>query len=265
MNKKGITNTELAVIIIACVVLILFIILTVGMSKSLKGQTTEELCRNSMILNSKLKDKTAAVLETGIECPAPHYDIKVNTEEEASRDIIEQLRSCWYKTLGRESGMSDAFAIWNVKNYCMVCSSFDLEKTRGMDKALETSKIVKELNEIDPKTKRTYLDYLDTDWHSNDNSHFFVKASKDGSDVKLEKLEELKLSDKERENYLVVFLSYSDMGFFNSLDLESTEWDLDYVESGVAIHDVTSHTFVIPEDNIYNLQCEYLFWEPEDE
>jgi len=74
MNKKGLTQTELAVIVIAMVVFILFLAIGTGFAKNLKEDALNEVCRDSVLLNSRLKDVSANIVGTGIECPAPHLN-----------------------------------------------------------------------------------------------------------------------------------------------------------------------------------------------
>lgn len=277
MNKKAIHMTEIAVIIIAAVVLMLLIYLATKISWGLKNEANDEICRESMIIHSKLSKNTEGLFETNLECPANHYEFKDKRLEEINYKIAQELKKCWYKTLGKENRLW--FNDWSSGNYdwTFVCSSFEIYGEDQVKEDINTLDLSLYLNELDPKTKRPYIDFLDTDWKANNNKQFFGTAIDKGSDdVEMVPLDKIKLSTKEEKNtYLVLFIMYSKNGFWvNSIDLNSGYYDItntiikqydfgiDWLDSDESI---SFHTIIIPQEDLLKFKINNLFWQRENE
>lgn len=266
--KKGeLEQTELVLIIFASVCAIALITIMIGFMNDISKKSQEEVCTQSIILHTKVSQATANIKDTGLNCPAPHYVIHVANEDEAYINIANQLKTCWSKTLGKQNRLSLGATVlgvtteWTQRDVILVCSSFEV------DKDIDITKAAAFLSKKDPQTKRPWTDFLDTTWYSNDNSHFFVDSKFEAGNfdgtIKFEPLTDIKASTKDTKiKYLVVFMSYSNKGVFNSQDLESSYWDIQFEPIGDG-YDWAMHTFVIPEDDVYNLMPDYFYWDKE--
>jgi hypothetical protein len=264
MNKKGLSETEWAILILAAVILIALLSIIPNFSKSANRKIDEDVCTQSIAFHSGIKDFSEGFAETGINCPVVSEEIDAQSYEEVYDTIAQDLKRCWSKTLGRKNRLWKSDWLSFDDDICIVCSSFSVKKNKYITENINTLEIADHLNRNDPQSKLPYTQILDTDWYGNYNRQYFVDAKYgDGSDdVEVGPLETIRLSDKEDEyDYLTVFLAFSDKGWFgNAIDFESGTWDVQYtkIEGDT---DVTFHTFVIPELDVYNLRCEYIFWQ----
>jgi hypothetical protein len=288
MNKKGLTQTELAVIIIASVSFILLLTIIIPMITSMKAKGALEVCRESISLHNRLAGNTLNTVDTGIECPATHYTIKESRKDAIFSNIANQLTDCWYKSLGRNNNLYQSGILpTSDKDYCIVCSSFQIEEAGRIKGSINAQEFAQYLYKLDPKSKRPYVESLSTDWYSNDNSQYFVDVSKDSGNIYINPLNSIDVSSKDKKiRYLVTYVAYSDGGWFNSQDLVPKDWDIQYtpketsstiktvatVAGGIAGNiasrltdrGVSYHVLVTPENKVKNLNC-YLFWDKENE
>ncbi len=272
IGKKGITYTVIAVMIIALVVFILMLSVIVPITTDISSKANDEICRESVIINSKVASVTGGFKDIALECPATHTEIKERRQEKVNYRIVNELKSCWYKMYGKGNKVGEA--VWDAKddNYCVVCSEFSIQDNGEIEDKVMVSDILPVFNDFDPKTKRPYHDFFDVTWYSNDNSHFFVDPEFEGGafdgTVHVGPLSEIETE----KDHLVVYLKYSDRGLYNSVDFGNGQWDITY-ENEKSLGEwgreggntATYNVFVVPEEDVYKLKCEYLFWQVEDD
>lgn len=159
--KRGEITTQQIVIIIVLIasfsVLLLFLFRT-----DFKEITSEQLCRNSVILSSKsradsLECQTQYLcLSSGEICEnlKSAEIVKVN-EQERVENVAELMKSCWYQYGDGEYDFLSGYTSVSSKQ-CGICSEFILSEVTGFKEGLESYLNSKEV----PGTKATYAQHL---------------------------------------------------------------------------------------------------------
>lgn len=101
-----------------------------------KGKETvdDNVCRNSILLNSKIAGKTLGQFQPQINCPAPSVQITSSeknedlAKKEVAGKIAKEMYSCWYKVGEGEAEPFNGFSVWNNKLICIVCSGFTIDR-----------------------------------------------------------------------------------------------------------------------------------------
>ncbi|MBI4141226.1 hypothetical protein HY485_05310 [Candidatus Woesearchaeota archaeon] len=168
-NTKGITEATLALLIIALITMGFLGVFVYNYGERQTCTQKIELCRTSMtILNAFRRISFQAFMsEPKIDCPicVPGSSDKITTEkpEESMHEIAEHLRSCWYKTLGKNNHLAENtfLGFYFRQKLCMVCSEFvtnqDIKPQKFMT-YLQTTKI-----KTGAGAGKTYAEYLHTD------------------------------------------------------------------------------------------------------
>lgn len=185
--KKAFAITELMIMLLVIAGGIGLLFLTKEGAQKAGCMTDVELCRESYVFFSKLKEKLP--VGSKIDCPAisppncKEKELKVEgTPEEKKQKtmfiIAENLRWCWHKTLGIENKMGEDWAkVFGVYardvDLCLPCSEFiptvDISAA-DWDKYLQTQKI--------HGTEQTYAQFVnppDTVWNKDFWHHGFEK------------------------------------------------------------------------------------------
>lgn len=168
--KKAIAVTQLVIILLAIgagVGLLFFS--KKGVEKA--GCRAEvETCRTSFQVFKRIKEEIA--IEPRVDCIAvsppncEEKELKTEDKTQTMHIIAENLRWCWYKTLGLKNTMGDAFGYHlyllgiitadDDVDFCLVCSEF----TPNVDISVEEWNAFLDNRKI-PNTQQTYEDYLD--------------------------------------------------------------------------------------------------------
>lgn len=161
MNKKAITQQELVLLIF---VIAVAAVLAGGVYiyiKQMKAGAGIEGCRESILFQQEVAEETKETIKPKIACPAPSIDVKSKEKNEELRLIADQLKDCWYKSLGKANKMgyrwSFLYPDWDV---CLVCSEFALNQD------IAPSELIDFLDIAKPKgSELTYREFLeDASW-----------------------------------------------------------------------------------------------------
>lgn len=165
MTRRALAEATLVLLIIALISSGVIGLFVYNYSKAQDCAGKVELCRTSFFILSSSKKTlglaSKVLQDFKIDCPicvpGSSDEIKVNTPNEAMREIAEHLKYCWYKTLGDEikSGVSTVA----INNFCLVCSEFNVNKDISNQDLLNYLKTTK-INSGVGKGK-IYADYFD--------------------------------------------------------------------------------------------------------
>lgn len=184
MNKKGLAEGALAVIILALVTMGVLGLFVYQYSQRQSCVQKVELCKTSLMIIEGFKKTTghsAVPVEPIIDCPIcvpeSSEEIKGKTKEQTMREIADHLRYCWYKTNGRNNKIGTDLGKFAYLpkvgveivepdlRVCLVCSEFTAEQTISAQELsiyLRATKIVN-----GPGKGLTYSNYLDMSWDVN--------------------------------------------------------------------------------------------------
>jgi len=161
MNKKALTQEELVLLIF---ILAVMLVLAAGVYiyvKQIRTSTGIEGCRESILFQQNVATATKDVIgKTKISCPSSSVEITTSNKNGTLKQIADQLKDCWYKTLGSKNNMG-LNTFWGVdflskdSAVCSVCSEFTLAQD------IAPAELVNFLNTAYPaNSKLVYKDYL---------------------------------------------------------------------------------------------------------
>ncbi|MFA5141460.1 MAG: hypothetical protein WC471_00635 [Candidatus Woesearchaeota archaeon] len=153
MNKKALSLpiTYIMVLIICLVTLIVLIMFQSSIINLIKSTTTDNACKASVYLQSKLQLEGKNFIETGnLECPT--RVIELTKEAQIKPTIANELYSCW-DNFGQ--GKWEIFKA-DSQTYCVICSNIQFKglegRLPGIIKYLANTKI--------PGESQTYFEGL---------------------------------------------------------------------------------------------------------
>ena len=268
MKKRGQAPTILVITIIALMVGGVLMFLVKEMGEKAEEKFPIEACKNSMIAAQYIKGLTWGIASSTVKCSYTPLEIKKVSKTAAKKKIADELKNCWYKslgTLGRE--------VWDDLgldfSFCMVCGKF---KLIGDDLAMSTEEMGAYLDNAMPGEEKTYSDYLDTDWALEDytdktHPQYFLGIRKKPSGLELLELDKLEPG----KDYYVMYTYYpiAALTYLFGAGLPSEAYaDIAYLTGPTLTRrgytmgkDVTHHhTFVMPAEDVGNLpRCELFY------
>lgn len=243
MNKKAEEPASaLSTIITVLAVSLILILATIALVKWIYGETPIEVCRLSVLANSKvheINEKTGSKgaeavgeqlmgislsKDIPLECPASNIELSGDLKTQEYQ-IAEELRSCWYKMgMGNLEVFGTEYLI-SQGNYCLVCSEF-------------ASK-----DEIQPLI---FLDYLKTT-NAGNTGKTYSQYLAIGKEEKL-----AATGIKPNTDYLIVYLRSSKSYAGTAIT--------DYFYPGTGIENQSM--IVVPKPELANSKlCDKLYWE----
>ncbi|MFA5141461.1 MAG: hypothetical protein WC471_00640 [Candidatus Woesearchaeota archaeon] len=252
MDKRGLDNTIIFEVILAIVVAIVLIIFAVELVTMSKSESIIDSCRLSILANSKLHEslensatKIAYTKDITVRCPAPTTQIKGESLPEQYRQVAEDMRSCWYK-MGE--GKLKVFGTDYVqgtldtkqKGICLICSEFSTQDILDTDKLgtfIETKNF--------SNSGETYLQYLN--------------SAKSYNNVGLQFFREY-----DNENFVLAPSIKKDSGYFIVFVRAPVSYFKKYLSQLVLSEGITeSQTIMVmpKEDLAKSGSCEKLFWQ----
>lgn len=250
-GKRAITYMTVGLIMV--LVLAIVLLSTVDLWASvLTGGVNVEACRRSIATSTAAKEYTAGFIHPGYDCPVKPDGLDEKDSAKILHKIArEHLKSCWYKTGGRDSQIGIkriGEGSWGFdENTCFVCSEFTVNQE------IDTQYLANYLKNNMPGTDVPYIDYLSTDWHSEDNSHYFVHAPSIGA---LEKLETLKAFSEQSQvldnEYFVVY----------AFTVKEPKYEVPKgwtFTPSPGTSDQYRHLFILPKEDWSNLKCKKIY------
>jgi hypothetical protein len=191
-SKKAIGKGEILVILILSMAI--FIVLgasTYNWLQAAEKGTDIEICRDSVLINSKVGEKTLGQFQTALQCPASFVEMKSSerNKEIAKKDVISKIvkgmNDCWHKMGEGEAALFYNVAFLDRQLYCLVCSEFTIDRNipiKDIEEYIKTQKT---------KTGEYYKDYFDTwygDYGDEDETywlkdHFFIHGNLEDSGI----------------------------------------------------------------------------------
>lgn len=167
-RRAQITGTTAEIIIIGLAVIILF--MSVGRwSESIQTEGEIKSCQLTIATFTTATKATLETLKPKIRCPAPHLDFTGDLEAD-KRQVAELVRTCWAKTNRRDNGIArteegrvrEILGFEAKESFCILCSSFTLDKTILVDdlKEFMASQTMIQAPSL------TYKEFLDTSWQA---------------------------------------------------------------------------------------------------
>ncbi|MEE9525085.1 MAG: hypothetical protein V3V78_00580 [Candidatus Woesearchaeota archaeon] len=242
MNKKAQVET-LVVVLVAIALSIVVGSMGHNFLSQSRGKAEVEICRLSM---EKVKSiEKSKVLHAKFNCPAPSNTYQFDHENKYYDAISQNLKDCWYKTLGHESPYGDlSFTV--DKETCFVCSEFVLDKEISVSETLDYMQLTKTFN------------FLDTSWKAPNNQQYFIGARKQDDKRRAYPLSVL----EKDQNYVTLFVySNKEWSPWDIPLVRPVGWELQKYGGKELYH----HTFVIPADEINNLGCEMYYYQKIEE
>ncbi len=251
-NKKAMTMKMIVMLIIALLAGLILMITAAQIAFKSREKADTEICRFSVVLNSKIRDGTYSVVEnTPIECIATEYEAEDDFNIFQDMNMIaEQLDNCWYKTgagelevFGREGG--------GEQNHCLVCSEFFTKN----DIKLDELKVAIETRNSNWYKKKKLNEYL-----SFREKPFELKLVDENGDIKSETIK-----GSDHNNYLVMYRRQQLTRFDEWLNIAKNKgksfFDFETEEGDQRV-------FIVNEDGLSRLKekdfkCNQLLWQKE--
>lgn len=154
-GKKGGIEETIKDSGLSLAVIVILLVMAGAFGSWVYARTSEKKCEFSTWANDKTSD--IPFVSFGLDCPAPHQDIKTKNNEKIYATIATQLKTCWQKMGAGRKVILDSKVVGTKRN-CAVCSSFTLPKDiNWMDVATYM-----ESTPVPPTMKQTYSDLIDT-------------------------------------------------------------------------------------------------------
>lgn len=122
MNRRGVQQWMVLVIIIMATALILFGVFGQVRKEALDVQPIEG-CKRSVEAASVIKEGTATLKEIKVRCPRERVLFKDETQDQVNAKIVESIQQCAYKFGSGQVDFGPANKLFHDKA-CVVCSTF---------------------------------------------------------------------------------------------------------------------------------------------
>ncbi len=169
--KKAIIESETVKIILAVTAAAVLLIIAYNLISGVSQESAVEQCRSSFLKAHVAKTASGDFLRTPISCTAENK--KVSTDVQ----IADELRDCWYKTLGSANtiGKTKLFGLIDPlkKDYsfCLTCARITPENS------ISLSDVKGVLNQVSKRDSVSYVKFLENSHWDTSLDRFFLTFS----------------------------------------------------------------------------------------